>query len=48
MRRRQGPLGVLLACSRPLSQLYESLFETPRGKGLLMLNALVFLYATNW
>jgi len=48
VRRRQGPLGVLLACSRPLSQLYESLFETPRGKGLLMLNALVFLYATNW
>eukprot|EP00873_Tetraselmis_striata_P014832 jgi/Tetstr1/435096/TSEL_024064.t1 len=44
----RGPLGVLLACSRPLSQLYESLFETPRGKGLLMLNALVFLYATNW
>lgn len=46
--RQLARLPTLLATPSPLTRAYECLFHTPRGKGLLMLNALVFLYATNW
>jgi hypothetical protein len=32
----------------PIRRAYECLVNTPRGKGLIMLNMLVLLYATNW